>query len=60
MTDDVNTTSLVARTEGYLKAILSFGGTIYAIGFLVVSVHLSRYDISPYSVIRIQSLLAGA
>jgi uncharacterized membrane protein YwzB len=60
MTDDANITSLAKRIEGYFKAILSFGGVIYATGFLVVSVHLSRYDISPFGVIRIQYILAGA
>jgi hypothetical protein len=41
------------------KAGASLVGVLYGFGFTVVSVHLARYSVSPYGLLRTQYLLAG-
>ena len=51
---------LVGQIEKYLKALLALGGVTYILGFLVVAVYLSRYQLTPYGVVRFQYGMAGA
>lgn len=34
-------------------------GSLYALGFIVVTIHLGRYHVAPYGLVRAQYLLAG-
>lgn len=41
------------------KLFFSISGVIYALGFLVVSIYLSQFQVSPLNLIRYEYLLAG-
>jgi hypothetical protein len=59
MTVNSHSSTLIAQIESYLKLFVYIGAAIYGVGFLVVSVHLSVYHVTPYSLLRLQYALAG-
>jgi hypothetical protein len=50
---------LVSQFNDYFKALLPIGGILYVMGFLVVAIQLSQYNLSPYGLLQAQYILAG-
>jgi hypothetical protein len=56
---DAKKPTVLSRVENVFKLGLPFLGTIYALGFIVVTLYLSRFGVSSQSLIETQYIVAG-
>jgi hypothetical protein len=57
--EDSKKPTFFSRVEDFTKLGLPVLGIIYVLGFIVVALNLSKYGVSPLSLVRVQYILAG-
>lgn len=60
MSDPTRTERVTKRVEAVLKSGALLTGLLYATGLLVSSLHLGRYGVSPFGLLRVEYIFAGA
>jgi hypothetical protein len=59
MTQDRSAPSVLGKIEGFGKAAVAVLGVVYALGLVVVTLHLAQYGVSGLGLLREQYVLAG-